>query len=112
MSVSYFVRYEGRAPNLEAFLSYYRQHHVPILGSMPGLERIVLHAPVESRDPFPVTPDCFLFIVQMIFGSREDLDRALESGARALAREDARNFPPFEGTVYHQAALSEEIFSK
>jgi uncharacterized protein (TIGR02118 family) len=112
VSVSYFVRYEGKAPDLEAFLAYYRERHVPILARLPGIERIVLHTPVEWRDPFPVKPDRFLLVAQMVFHSEEDLDRALASAPRALAREDFANFPPFEGSVYHQAALSTEVFSK
>jgi uncharacterized protein (TIGR02118 family) len=112
VSISYFVRYEGRAPDCAAFLAYYREHHVPILVRLPGIERIVLHTPVAWRDPFPVKPDRFLLVAQMVFHSEDDLDRALASEPRALAREDFANFPPFEGSVYHQAALSREVFAK
>lgn len=111
MSVSYFVRYEGAAADFEAFADYYRRHHVRVLAGMPGIRRIVLHTPVAWVDPFPVKPDRFLLIAQMVFDSREALERALESQARAMAREDFENFPPFEGAVYHQAAASEEVFS-
>jgi uncharacterized protein (TIGR02118 family) len=112
VSVSYFVRYEGQAEDLAAFVTYYRERHVPILAAMPGIERIVLHTPVAWSDPFPVKPDRFMLMAQMEFGSREDQDRALESAARGAAREDFRNFPPFQGAVFHQAALSEEVFAK
>jgi len=112
VSVSYFVRYEGQAENLAAFLAYYRERHAPILAAMPGIERIVLHTPVAWSDPFPVKPDRFVLVAQMEFGSQDDLDRALRSPARATAREDFRNFPPFHGSVFHQAALSEEVFAK
>jgi uncharacterized protein (TIGR02118 family) len=104
------VRYEGQAASFEAFVARYRDEHVPILARFPGIRRIVLHTPVAWRDPFPVKPDRFLLLAQMIFDSQEDLDQALQSEARALAREDFAKFPPFEGTVYHQAALSEEVF--
>ena len=79
MSVSYFVRYEGRAESPEAFLRHYREHHAPILAGFPGVERIVLHTPVEWRDPFPVKPDRFALLAQMVFASPQDLDRALQS---------------------------------
>jgi len=111
-SVSYFVRYEGRAESPEAFLARYREHHVPILARFPGIRRIILHTPAEWKDPFPVKPDCFTLIAQMVFDSAADLGRALHSEARALARQDFASFPPFEGTVYHQAAVSEEVFSQ
>lgn len=112
MTVSYFVRYEGRAENPEAFLSYYREQHVPVLARFPGLRRIVLHTPITCLDPFPVKPDRFALVVQMIFDTQEGLDAALQSEARALARADFGNFPPFHGSVYHQAAVSEEAFSR
>src|SRR5437870_3962796 len=112
MSVSYFVRYEGRAESPEAFLRHYREHHAPILAGFPGVERIVLHTPVEWRDPFPVKPDCFALLAQMVFASPQDLDRALQSEARALARDDFGSFPPFHGMVFHQATESEEVFSR
>jgi uncharacterized protein (TIGR02118 family) len=111
MSVSYFVRYEGHAQDFEQFLAYYRERHAPILASMPGMRRIVLHRPIAWHDPFPVKPDRFLLIAQMIFDSAADLDRALQSQPRAAAREDFANFPHLEASVYHQAAFSEEVFS-
>lgn len=112
MSVSYFVRYEGKAADRDAFLSYYRQHHVNVLSRMPGIERILLHTPIPCHDPFPVHQDRFFLLVQMSFRSREDLQMALESSARAQARDDFAHFPPFAGLVFHQAAVSEEVFSR
>ena len=109
MSVSYFVRYEGSAENPEEFLRYYREHHAPILARFPGIRRIVVHSPVEWRDKFPVKPDRFQLLAQMIFDSREDLQRALQSEARAEAREDFARFPRFDGAVYHQATMSEDL---
>ena len=111
MPVSYFVRYEGQAENAEAFLARYRDRHVPILARFPGIRRIVLHTPAAWQDPYPVTPDRFALIAQMIFDSQADLENALRSEARASAREDFAQFPPFHGTVYHQAAVSEEVFA-
>jgi uncharacterized protein (TIGR02118 family) len=110
MSVSYFVRYEAVAENPSEFLRYYREQHTSILARFPGLRRIVLHAPVAWNDRFPVRPDRFLLLAQMEFDTQEDLDRALGSEARADARRDFANFPRFEGSVYHQATRSEEVF--
>ena len=112
MSVSYFVRYEGQAESPQAFLSHYREHHAPILARFPGIERIVLHTPIPWRDAFPVKPDRFALLAQMVFASKADLDRALQSEARAAARDDFASFPPFHGLVFHQAVLSEEVFSQ
>jgi uncharacterized protein (TIGR02118 family) len=112
LSVSYFVRYEGEAESPEAFLSHYRDHHVPILAHSPGIKEIVLHVPTAWEDPFPVTPDRFALLAQMIFDTKDDLDRALQSEERVTAREDFGSFPLFHGRVYHQATHSEEAFSR
>ena len=112
MAVSYFVRYEGEAENPQEFLARYRDEHVPILARFPGIRRIVLHTPTVWQDPYPVRPDRFSLIAQMIFESQADLEAALRSEARAEARTDFAQFPPFHGTVYHQAAASEEVFAR
>jgi len=106
------VRYEGAAENPEAFVARYRDQHVPILARFPGIRRIVLHTPAAWTDPYPVQPDRFALIAQMIFDSQTDLENALRSEARAAAREDFGKFPPFHGTVYHQAAVSAEVFAQ
>jgi uncharacterized protein (TIGR02118 family) len=112
MTASYFVRYEGEAANRAGFLRYYRDRHAPILARFPGIRSIILHSPVEWHDTFPVNPDRFTLLAQMIFDSEEDLDRALQSEARAEARVDFAHFPQFEGVVYHQAVVSEEVFKR
>ena len=112
MSVSYFVRYEGQAESPEAFLTHYRDHHVPILAGFPGIRRILLHTPIKWSDPFPVKPDRFALVAQMVFDTEADLDGALHSNARAAARDDFATFPPFHGLVYHQATVSDEVFSR
>jgi len=112
VSASYFVRYEGQAENPEAFLSHYRNHHIPLLAKFPGIRRIVLHTPTPWQDAYPIKPDRFAILVQMVFDSVADLEKAAASEARATARQDFAQFPPFQGTVYHQAAISEEVFAK
>lgn len=109
MSVSYFVRYEGRAENPAAFMNYYRHHHAPILARWPGIRRLVLHQPLNSQDPFPVNADCFSLLVQMVFDNSADLEAALQSPERGEARQDFAHFPTFQGSVFHQAAEAEEL---
>ncbi len=101
--VSYFVSYRGSSPAGEAFLRRYRDHHAPLLRSFPGIRGLVLHTPVDWTDPFPVSPGGRILLAQMTFESVAALDAALASPARALARADFARFPPFEGSVTHQA---------
>ena len=110
MTASYIVRYHGTSPDPEGFVEYYRVHHAPILRRFPGIRSLVLHHAAGSNDPFPVQPGGNLLIAEMTFDDIEALDAALASPARAEARDDFANFPPFDGDVTHQAFVSERVF--
>ena len=110
MSVSYFVRYDIDAGDLKAFLRRYREVHVPLVARWPGLRRMVMHTPVEWRDPFPVNRGKAVLMAQLEFESEETMNRAFASPERAAAREDFKRFMTFEGTVTHQAMKSEEVW--
>jgi uncharacterized protein (TIGR02118 family) len=110
MAVSYLIRYEGTPGDPERFHAHYATTHARILRDMPGIRSLILHRPTAWNDPFPVQPGDLHLLAQMVFDSSADLDRALASEARVRAREDFANFPPFTGTVRHQALLQELIF--
>ena len=112
VSVSYFVRYEGRAESRQEFMAHYRDRHVPLLARFPKIRRVLLHMPTPWQDAYPIQPDTFAILVQMEFDSLEDLEAAVGSPARAEARRDFGQMPPFQGTVYHTAAISEEVFAR
>ena len=110
MSVSYFVRYDIAAADLAAFLARYRTVHVPLVTAWPGLQRMVLHTPVDWRDPFPVNRGKAVLLAQLEFESEQAMNQAFASRERAAAREDFLRFMTFEGTVTHQAMKSEELW--
>ena len=110
MSVSYFVRYEISAMDLAAFLRHYSEKHVPILSRWPGIRRIVVHEALAWNDPMPVNRGQAVLMAEMTFDSAEAMMSALASEGRAEARRDMHGFPPFEGTVFHQAMTSRELF--
>jgi uncharacterized protein (TIGR02118 family) len=112
MSVSYFVRYDIRVSDPEAFIRYYRTHHVPLLARWPGLRRIVLHTPIEWSDAWPVKRGRAVLMAQLEFDSAEAMHAAFASPERAATRADMANFPPFEGVVTHQALASAEAWRK
>ena len=111
MTVSYFVRYEGKAESAAIFIERYRRNHAPILARFPRIRKVVLHTPVDWDDPCLVHKGNFALLAQMVFDSHDDLVAALASPARFEAREDFANFPAFKGGVFHQAMASEELYS-
>jgi uncharacterized protein (TIGR02118 family) len=112
VTISYFVRYDISVPELAAFLRRYREVHVPMVARWPGLQRMVMHTPVEWRDPSPVNRGKAVLMAQLEFESEEAMNRAFASPERAAAREDFKRFMTFEGTVTHQAMASEEVWRR
>ena len=110
MTASYIVRYHGTAKNKNDFLSHYRRSHAPILKGFPGISSLTLHHGAKSNDPFPINKGGNLLIAEMTFRDLPALNAALASSARAEAREDFGNFPPFDGDVTHQAFVTERVF--
>ena len=108
--MSYFVRYRGTSPNPKAFQTYYETQHAEILKQFPNIGSLILHRPAAWTDPFPVRPGESMLLAQMQFNSAEDLDNALRSQARRLARDDFQRFPPFDGEVTHEAMTGKVIF--
>lgn len=108
--VSYFVRYRGRASDPAAFARYYATEHAAILRGFPGIRSLIVHRPVQWRDPFPVQPSGSALIAQMQFDSVAALDAALASEARRHARDDFARFPPFHGDISHEAMTGTVIF--
>ena len=102
MSVAYLVIYEGQPDDPEAFLDYYLHHHLPIIWTWPRIRQIEIEVPTDGDDAMANPSDIFL-IARFLFDSAEELQAALQSPERLKAREDSYNFPPFTGTMRHQA---------
>lgn len=107
MTVSYFVFYRGKADNQTAFTERYKKTHVPFLKQFPGIKQVKVHTPVTWQDPQSINPGEFTLIAEMVFDSVEDMQTALSSDARSKAREDFKQFPPFDGDIWHQAMSCE-----
>ena len=110
MSVSYFVRYDIDIADLDGFMRRYREVHVPLVSRWPGLRRMVLHTPLDWRDPFPVNRGKAVLMAQLEFESEAAMNAAFASPERAEAREDFKRFPPYAGTVVHQAMAQAEVY--
>ena len=108
--VSYFVRYRGASPHPAAFQAYYETQHAEILKQFPDIRSLVLHRPAAWTDPFPVRRGETMLLAQMQFDNAGELDNALRSQARRLARDDFQRFPPFDGEVTHEAMTGTVIF--
>ena len=98
MSVSYFVRYDIAVADLPAFVERYREVHVPLVAAWPGLQRMVIHTPLDWTDPFPVHRGKAVLMAQLEF----DSERAMNEGFK--------QFIKLEGSVVPEAMRSEEVW--
>lgn len=106
MSISYFVLYRGQAADPNGFVERYREVHVPILETWPGIRGVTIHTPAAWEDPQSIRSSGLALMCQMTFDDREALSEALNSEGRVRAREDFLRFPRFDGEVLHQAMVS------
>ena len=111
MTASYFVRYEPTGELSNEFLNHYRGKHADTLKNFPGIQALHLHTPVKWNDPESVIRGRVGLLAQLVFESPSALDAALISHARAVAREDFKRFPRFDGEVIHQAMSGETLFT-
>ncbi len=113
MAISYFVRYETTASDVEKFVEYYEMEHTKFLAKFPGIQGLQLHtqAPSFAGDSQTTNVGSTSLLAQLTFPSIISLETALQSNERRMAREDmSQNFPPFDGLVTHQAMLTRTIF--
>lgn len=97
----YHVQYHRPAPDEEAFVSYYRRHHPPILALFPGIRKVAIYTPLEWNDASFITRNDLMLVNEVAFDSEPALNASLASDVRLRAREDYNSFPPFEGPVSH-----------
>lgn len=111
MSVSYFVRYTGKAADPEGFKAHYRGAHSEIMKQYPRIRACRIHCPVDWDDPVPVNRDQIFMLAELVFDSIEDLNFSLQSEARMRSRADFNNFPKLQdGYISHVAAETETLF--
>jgi uncharacterized protein (TIGR02118 family) len=104
--VSFFVQYDGPAKDPEAFRSYYREHHVPIVRRMPGIIRLHYHTPSRFVGPAVGRRVDHLQLVQATFRSADGFQAMRNSSERREGLRDFDNYPPFSGAVTHQVMQS------
>lgn len=102
MTAAYLVIYEGKPEDPDAFLHYYVEHHLPLIWRWPKIRSVELELRADAADAWAEPSDVFM-IARFVFDSLADLQAALDSDARRVARNDRDHFPVFNGNRYHQA---------
>ena len=89
--VKFCVFYHGKPEDPAAFDKYYWTQHLPIVARWPRLKRILISKGQPDDDIYQ--------IAELYFDSRLEMETALRSPERAMAAEDAKKFPRFNGEI-------------
>jgi uncharacterized protein (TIGR02118 family) len=89
--VKFCVFYHGRPKDPAAFDTYYWNHHLALVARWPHIKRIVVSKGQPGEDIYQIT--------ELYFDSRLELEAALDSPERAIAAEDGRKLPGYNGEI-------------
>ena len=89
--VKFCVFYYGKPEDPVAFDKYYWDHHLPIVARWPKIKRIAISKGQPDDDLYQ--------IAELYFDNRMEMEAALSSPERALAAEDAKKMPRFNGEI-------------
>ncbi|MCC7409139.1 MAG: EthD family reductase [Phycisphaeraceae bacterium] len=101
MAYAYLVIYEGQPEDPDAFVRYYLDHHVPLLHRLPRIRGVEIERARPTRDAGADAGEVFM-IARLLYDSLADLEAAMSSPQRELARRDMADFPPFHGRVHRR----------
>jgi len=108
MSVSYQAFYQVTTKDREAFLDNYRNKHIPVLLTFPGLEKLVVREKIDWTDGHDGPAKDFLIIVEFVFADIQAMEAGITSERRLAAKESFATFPEFSGDVWHQGMAFQE----
>jgi uncharacterized protein (TIGR02118 family) len=106
---SYLVSYEGRAEDLNVWLSYYIAHHPPIMRRFPGIREIEIDTRIDWCGFLPWSRVDYMQRNKVVFDTEAALTAALNSPVRHEMRADFHRFPPFDGANTHFPMLTRTV---
>lgn len=89
--VKFCVFYYGKPEDPAVFDGYYWNHHLPLVAVWPHIRRIAISKGPPEDDLYQIT--------ELFFDNRGDLEAALRSPQRAVAGEDGRKLPGYNGRI-------------
>jgi len=103
------IHYPGKAEDLNAWLGFYLESHVPLMQRLPGIRELELYTRLDwvSALPFPRVEH--MQRNKVVFDSAAALAAALKSPIRAEMRADFLRFPPFTDGNRHNPMATRTI---
>lgn len=100
-----FIHYPGKAEDLNAWLRFYFESHVPMMVRLPGIRAVELFTRLDYVCALPFPRVEYMQRNKVVFDSVAACRAALQSPIRAEMREDFLRFPKFtEGNRHNPMA--------
>ena len=94
-----------RPDDVDAFETYFREVHAPMVRRIPGLKKLVINR--ITGNAMGGEPSVYL-LVGLQFGSKEDFDAAMRSEENAAAGKDAVEFCRATGSQFEVLIAHED----
>jgi uncharacterized protein (TIGR02118 family) len=100
-----FIHYPGKAEDLNAWLRFYFDSHVPMIVRLPNIRAVELFTRLDYVSAMPFRRVEYMQRNKVVFDSVAACRAALESPIRAEMRQDFLSFPKFtEGNRHNPMA--------
>jgi uncharacterized protein (TIGR02118 family) len=103
------IHYPGRAEDLNAWLGFYFESHVPLMRRLPGIRELELYTRIDWVSALPWPKAEHMQRNKVVFDSADAATAALESPIRAEMRADFLSFPKFTEGNRHNPMATREI---
>jgi uncharacterized protein (TIGR02118 family) len=103
------IHYPGRAEDLEAWLRFYFESHVPLMRRLPGIRELELYTRIDWVSGLPFPRVHYMQRNKVVFDDAAAAEAALASPVRAEMRADFLSFPPFTEGNRHNPMATREI---
>jgi uncharacterized protein (TIGR02118 family) len=99
------IHYPGKAEDLNAWLGFYFESHVPLMKTLPGLRELELYTRIDWVTALPWPKAEHMQRNKVVFDDIAAMGAAFQSPVRAAMRADFLRFPAFtEGNRHNPMA--------
>jgi len=104
------IHYPGKADDINAWLAFYFQSHVPLMKRLPGIRELELYTRIDWVTALPWPKAEHMQRNKVVFDDADAASAALQSPIRAEMRADFLRFPAFtEGNRHNPMATREVV---
>jgi len=103
------IHYPGKAEDLNAWLGFYLESHVPLMKTMPGIRELEIYTRIDWITALPWPKAEHMQRNKVVFDDAAAVAAAFKSPVRAEMRADFLRFPTFTEGNRHNPMATREI---